>query len=286
LPIHLHLKNEKTTVKLAREARSCLYWLPKIADKNFRGDYAPTIDEVLAHQPDYYITADDWGLSPAVNQGILKLAQKKHLQRVSVLAESPFASLHLDDLQKLDHVHVGLHFNLTHNSVCASPLHLLIYTLNPFHSKKKKQEVIRAELERQYSLLQNMGVQISHIDGHHHCHIFPVVATEVAQFSVAKKITNTRLPTHPSLWWGSKFLLPLLSLSAKRIFDRHQLKYRPFFYPPLDLFESSVKLRNALQDKGGFEIITHPAENADLAQHGCVDKYDHQRVLEFNALIK
>jgi predicted glycoside hydrolase/deacetylase ChbG (UPF0249 family) len=284
LPVHLYLSDEKTTIKFARETWTCLQWLPKIAYQKFCGHYKTPVEHLDLKNLNCLITADDWGLSPEVNQGILKLARLGVVNRVSILTGGRFSSTLLEELKQLDQVQLGLHFNLTHNNLCKSPGDLLIFTLNPFVSAKTKRVKVKKQLLKQLEELKELGVNPQHIDGHHHCHIFPFVVDEVAQISADQKIPETRLPSDPQLWLSSKFLLPLLSLFAKSVFDRHQLKYRPFFYPSLALFKHPTKLKQALRKRAGYEIIVHPAETSGAQNFDLGDSYSRQRVIEYDAL--
>ena len=45
-----------------------------------------------------YFAADDWGLSPAINLGILELARRGWLRSVSLIANAPFLHERLDEL--------------------------------------------------------------------------------------------------------------------------------------------------------------------------------------------
>lgn len=285
IPVHLHLKDEKTTLNLLREACISSYWLSKISAKSLSGHYkmkdAPALSN---YSNNCHITADDWGLSPAVNRGILKLAQDGIVNRVSILADAAYANLYLDELKQIKNIEVGLHLNLTYNTKHDSPGKLLLYTLNPFVPAKRKRAYFKFEVEKQISLLKELSLPISHIDGHHHCHIFPYVSKVVAQAAQAHSIFQTRLPTEKSLWKTSRFILPLFSLYARHVFQRAKLEYRPFFYPTLSLFQDSEKFKDALKNKGGFEVIVHPATEGDLHLIGCEDDYNHQRVIEFNGL--
>ncbi len=140
------------------------------------------------------ITADDWGLSPGVNLGILKLAQLGIVRRVSLMANAPFLTEHLSDLCVLKSVQLGLHFNLTygrplgnlspnspllkksHNSTpqfISSPTQLLLRWMNPFTNQSHLIQEVHAELCQQLDYLVSIGVQIHYLDGHQHIHLLP-----------------------------------------------------------------------------------------------------------------
>ncbi|PIP93263.1 MAG: hypothetical protein COW00_12055 [Bdellovibrio sp. CG12_big_fil_rev_8_21_14_0_65_39_13] len=287
IPVHLNLDHQVTTIKICKELVVSFYWLSKIFIKKMTGHYKQQ-NALDHHEEDCaqecHIAADDWGLSPAINRGILKLAQGGIVKRVSVMPECSFANYLLDDLKKIKDLEIGLHLNFTYKKKVDSPLKFLFFMFNPLISPRFKKSYIQEQIDSQLKAMQNLDLHPMHIDGHHHCHIFPYVAPLVAQTAEKLKIKQTRLPTESSLWLSNKFLLPFLSLFAKKSFEKHQLNYRPFFYPTLKLLKDDAKLRKALSRKSGFEVIVHPADEADLHLNDCADHYNHERVIEYKSL--
>ena len=84
LPLTLYLGEEKRPWRMLRESIAILIGLPLLAYRYWRGYYAKlTLDGQL-------FTADDWGLSPGVNDGILRLARRGVVRRVSIMARDGF----------------------------------------------------------------------------------------------------------------------------------------------------------------------------------------------------
>lgn len=281
LPIHLHLNSEKTTVKLIRESIATLRWLSKIYYQNKKKYYR--FDSEVNLNQYYFITADDWGLSPSINRGILKLAQDGVVTRVSIMADGRYVDSYLDELVKLKKVELGLHFNLTHENCFKSPLDLLKNMISPF-KKANKEAQIYNELERQFGIIKKMGIKVSYADGHHHCHVFPVVSKIFLNFLNKENIKESRLPYSFRFVFSQKILLLIFSLMAKKNYDKLGISYKPFFYPNFSKIHSSDSLRKVLLKKTGYEIITHPSDLADLEFLSIKDNYNHERVKEFNLL--
>jgi predicted glycoside hydrolase/deacetylase ChbG (UPF0249 family) len=61
----------------------------------------------------FRITADDWGLTPAINLGILNLAQSGVVRRVSLMAWAPSVECHLNELLQVSDIELGLHLDFT-----------------------------------------------------------------------------------------------------------------------------------------------------------------------------
>jgi chitin disaccharide deacetylase len=105
------------------------------------------------------INADDYGLSPLFNKGILELAEKKIITSISVMIKRKY--IKKSDLQNLEGFSIGLHLELDENST-------------------------KAEIERQVEKFAiKLGKLPSHLDGHQHKHLTPNNLPKV--ISVAKK---------------------------------------------------------------------------------------------------
>lgn len=282
LPIHLHLKSEKSTVRILKESLETAYWLSKIYFQNLRKYYYFESDEINFNKH-YFITADDWGISPSVNRGILKLAQKGIVTRVSVMADGLYVGNYLDELKSIKGIELGLHLNFTHENYFKSPIDLLVNMIGPF-KKQQKELLVKNEIKRQYDIMKKFDINVSYADGHHHCHIFPGVVNAFSHFLQEKNINETRLPLSWSFLFSEKILLLIFSINAKTKFDRLGISYRPFFYPDFEKIDSTDLLRKQLSNKIGHEIITHPSDLADFTLLSINDRYNHGRVKEFNLL--
>lgn len=230
-----------------------------------------------------YITADDWGISPGVNEGILKLVERGLISRVSLMADAPFLERHLKELRKNHHLQLGLHFNLTHRKKFTSPTHFAIHWF--FHRKNQKQWV-RNELYHQLTHLKKLNLPIHYFDSHQHVHILPGFFYTIHDILKSENIFQVRIPLDWSLWKTSKcFLIPLsllTRLSAQKL-QFHTLK---FYYPPLKLFHDPNKLWMKLQQNSDHEVLVHPALSDDFDSLNIPDSYRQGRRIEFEALMK
>ena len=233
------------------------------------------------------ITADDWGLSRGVNQGILQLVQKGVVRRVSLLANGPELHHGLSELLQLsvsNKVELGLHFNLTYGKCSSSPFRILLRWLNFFDNPKKRVLRVRSEFTTQLQKLQSEGVSVRYMDGHQHIHLVPGLLEAIADLLKAAQIQYVRLPYDPALWISAKAPVAFLALIARPIFKRHGFLYRPFIYPSLKSFEQPHLLKALIQKHPHSEIIVHPAEFNDLDDLEYPDSYTEGRIIEFQAL--
>lgn len=121
------------------------------------------------------LCADDFGMNPAINRGILSLAEKGRLCATSILVDGPVASTDINDLLNSG-LQLGLHLNLTESfdqqDFCM-PLKKLVrhsYTL------RLSRPALNNAIRRQLGLFTDItGMYPAYIDGHQHVHQLPIV---------------------------------------------------------------------------------------------------------------
>lgn len=124
------------------------------------------------------ICADDFGMNPAVSQGIAQLADQARLSATSAMTLAPGWPTDVAWLRPLRHrLDVGLHldwtspFAIAAGHGCSLPQLMLrtrLHRLNP-------QQVLHS-IERQLDLFEtHWQAPPDHVDGHQHIHQFPVI---------------------------------------------------------------------------------------------------------------
>jgi predicted glycoside hydrolase/deacetylase ChbG (UPF0249 family) len=286
LPVHLYLFKEKSPDRILAEALSILTGLPRLRFRLRNGCYNKL-------SPPTGITADDWGLSRAVNHGIYELAREEVVKRVSLMANCSYLTHRLEDLKKIPSITLGIHFNLTYGRPLSPtyktlpPKQLLFKFLNPFQSSKVKQELIRQiqeELRLQLEVLKKNQVQIAYFDGHHHIHLIPGLLSSVSPILHEYGISTVRVPYDPSIWFSSKFPLNILSPILRHAVLKQGFKTMEAFYPQETHFQDHGKMRGKLNRNPHAEIIVHPASRNDIASLEFPDSYTEGRVQEYRAL--
>lgn len=281
LPVTLLLIAEKSFRAMGAEVLQILFGIPRLAWRNRQGHYARPPESFL--KPGPWITADDWGLSPGVNEGILALARLGVIKRVSAMARGRSLEHGLAELKALPEVKIGLHFDLTHGG--RSPGRVLIDWVHPSGARRARaRESVREAFTAQASELERAGIEIRYLDGHHHIHLAPGMITALAPLLEARGIREVRLPYESRLWFGPKAAINLLSVLARGSFRKHGLRWLPCHYPSSQTFADPGRLRADLARRPGTEVITHPASRDDIAALGIPDSYTAGRVTEFRAL--
>ena len=131
------------------------------------------------------INADDFGISPGANQAIAALHKKGVISSATLLVDLPYAK-DAAEIAKKQNLPTGLHFNLT---------------LGPLAKYKNRADFerqlllgqvrlkfIKAELNRQYQKMLDLGLTPTHIDSHQHTHNWPQLFPVFARFARDKEI--------------------------------------------------------------------------------------------------
>ncbi len=154
------------------------------------------------------VNADDFGADQSRNQGIWKGIEAGAITSVSVLANGPASHEAMEKLQKqgTQRVSVGLHFNVSEGRPLYGSLSLLVGDEGFFLGKKACLKLllheadealtkeVALELKAQLDWALSWGIPITHIDGHHHVHIFPAVVDVLLEHARAAGIAWIRLP--------------------------------------------------------------------------------------------
>ncbi len=240
------------------------------------------------------ISADDWGLSPAVNRGILTLAKLGIIKRVSLMANTPYLAEGLSELKQIQGIQLGIHFNLTYGRPLRSQPNPPLFISSPgkvfwkwiFDNRSSALQEFRSELLAQLNRLHLQGVKIEHLDGHQHIHLLPGLIDGVSDILKSYGIQNVRLPYDPHLWLTSKFPILLLSLLLRPTLKQNGFVSLPFIYPSLQDFQNKRKLKLIVQKYPHCEILVHPADANDIHTLEFPDSYMEGRLIEYRALYR
>ena len=153
------------------------------------------------------VNADDFGLHPLINEGILESHQKGIVTSTSLLASGEAFDDAIMLAKETETLGVGIHICLVGGlaPVCDpnEVSSLLVNGKFPethtefmkrlFTGKINGQE-LRKEIEAQFNKIMSTGVPITHIDGHQHMHVLPQVLPIVAEQMKRYGINKIRMP--------------------------------------------------------------------------------------------
>lgn len=237
------------------------------------------------------VNADDFGLSPGVNLGILKGIHEGILTSTSMMVNGPSAAHAFDLAKEHPEIDIGVHLNATDfapllhphkvsslsdgNGLFRGIPHLLAVAL----ASRRARRELRAEWHEQISRALSLGVPISHLDSHHHVHMAPWIFEIAASLAEEFRIPYIRISDEGRSLGASPALRGLLSafhprpykikrymLSAAAALDRRRkgaLRSADFF---VDTFlpqgpRPIYWLRAVISalPRGVTELICHPA---------------------------
>lgn len=241
-------------------------------------------------------TADDWGISPGVNAGILELVSLGVVRRVSVMATSEYLETHLNELIASP-AELGIHFNLTFgkpmgqgyrwlvdsSGYLRAPARLLALWQLPFVRGKLAHE-IQKELTLQLGRLLELKVKVSYFDSHHHSHLLPGLMRALKPTLFQNGIRTVRLPLDPGLNWTAQAPVYWLSLWNRKSFQKLGFHSLPFVYPNLEDLSDAERLKARVGEKQMAEVIVHPAKTMDFEALNISDSYRAGRLVEFQVL--
>lgn len=244
------------------------------------------------------LCADDWGMSPGVNLGILDLCRAGLVRRVSLFGNLAGLEPGLKELLALKGLEFSLHLNFTYGRPLSRPEEVpslvredgAFLPLGAFARAALAGRLPARELElearAQARRLKAAGVPLTGVEGHHHVHIFKPVFAAVAGALRGEGLLWARLPAdraHLPSWLAGKYFRRWL-LSGKAPPAARGFELRPTMYlRPADL-KSAARLEKKVFGKD--PVLAHPALYNDLPLMEYADPYQEGRVLEYRKLME
>ena len=256
------------------------------------------------------INGDDFGYSLAVNRGVVDAYQRGVLTSASLMVNEAATEHAVRLAHENPGLAVGLHLSLVLGRAALPPSEIphiadrdgyfsrspLRAGLKYFFNRDARREV-KLEMRRQFEAFRATGLRFSHVDGHNHLHMHPVVFDELItlceEFDVKRvRIVGGDSRTHFEITranWPAKFLLS----SVFRVLGRacsQRLRGRGFTVPPVvyGLLQSGsldedylLKLLRRIDRRGG-EIYLHP-RTGDASEAECQENSGGER--ELSALL-
>lgn len=135
-----------------------------------------------------YVNADDFGFSHGVNMAIYKGCTEGIVNSTSIMMNQSGTEEAIQLSKKMNHVSIGVHVNLTNgNSLCSpNKVKNLVNSKGKFccgfvklvcrtmYLKRMKFQIWR-EIEAQIKAALNNDIALSHIDGHRHIQMIPMI---------------------------------------------------------------------------------------------------------------
>ena len=134
------------------------------------------------------ITADDFGLHPAVNEAVESAHRAGVLTTASLMVAAPAAQDAAQRARALPGLHVGLHLTLADGCSVLPQRQIpdLVDSHDRFHdnmvsagwrffASPRVRAQLAAEIRAQFAAFAQLGLSLDHLDAHKHFHLHPTV---------------------------------------------------------------------------------------------------------------
>jgi len=169
------------------------------------------------------ITGDDFGFSLSVNEAIEEAHRHGILSCASLMVGGKAAKDAVDRARRLSSLRVGLHLVLVHGSPILPPTmlpdlvtkkgefspHLVRAGMNFFFRKQVRRQ-LEDEIRAQFQAFLDTGLQLDHVNSHHHLHLHPTLLGIVLRVGRDYGMGAVRFPYEPPIpsWRASRKDLP------------------------------------------------------------------------------
>ena len=231
------------------------------------------------------VNADDFGLHPLINAGIIKGHQEGFITSTSLMPSAPCWQEAVRLAKDNPRLGIGVHLTLVGGVPSVLPKEQVSSLLDDdglflpdyvafakrYYSGAVKRSELEAELRAQLERALSCGVNITHIDSHQHTHVLPGINSLVLKLSNEYNIIRVRIPKEGYLFTGGfqtgvgrligrsglSFCADMAALRA----DSLGLRHPQHFYGMLAGGHLNAQLiANILRQlpEGVSEIMTHP----------------------------
>ncbi|WP_298214589.1 hopanoid biosynthesis-associated protein HpnK [Acidocella sp.] len=250
-------------------------------------------------------SADDFGLTEAVNEAVEQAHRRGRLSQASLMVAAPAAADAVRRARDLPGLKVGLHLVLVEGDSALGHARLSHITgpdgrfsgsqarlgARYFFSPAARRE-LRAEIEAQFAAFAATGLALHHADAHKHFLLHPTIARMMIETGRRYGLRRLRVPAEPPgvmaalgarVGWGDRALYAwtrLLRWQARGLEVPDQvfgLKWSG------RMTRARIERILANLPEGRTEIYTHPATRRDATLTRLMPDYDH--VGEFEALL-
>ena len=175
------------------------------------------------------ITADDFGLHPAVNAAVEAAHRSGVLTATSLMVGAPAVQEAARLARALPSLRVGLHLTFADGAAVLprSQIPDLVDADNRFHDNMaaagwrffalpRVRAQLAAEIHAQFAAFARLGLTLDHLDAHKHFHLHPTVLALALRIGRGFGLRAVRIPAEPHVA-ASRLLAPWLALMRARV---------------------------------------------------------------------
>jgi hopanoid biosynthesis associated protein HpnK len=240
------------------------------------------------------ITADDFGLHPAVNEAVEHAHRAGVLTATSLMVGTSAAQDAARRARALPQLRVGLHLTL-----CDGPAVLprrqipdlvdrdgrfhdnMVSTGWRFFASQRVRAQLAAEIRAQFAAFARLGLSLDHLDAHKHFHLHPTVLALALRIGRDFGLRAVRVPAEPGAAMAA-LLMPWFALMRYRL--RHAgMQCNDHIFGVTDsgsMTEARLLQHLAALPAGVTEIYLHPGTASGAAIAPSMGGYRHRDELE------
>ncbi len=247
-------------------------------------------------RPRLIINADDFGWSRSINRAVAEAHDNGAVASTSLMAGGPAFEEAARLAAGRPGLGVGLHLNLTQGAPQsqAGQVPSLCDGRGAFLSRSRllwrsavglvRPAEVARELAAQYEKLISQGIRPTHLDGHQHIHVLPLIRAVAFSFAQDQGLA-VRIPLEELIWAGGgqldgrelarvgrKLAFKPRALQARAAARRKDLAMNDHFRSPFGLVARRGRIDRASFGRllenlrpGVTELMVHPALDADAA---------------------
>lgn len=236
-------------------------------------------------------TADDFGLSPAVNEAVERAHREGVLTHASLMVSGEAAADAVRRARRLPGLKVGLHLVVIEgvSTVTGTWFGSDQFLLGLRHAWRRR--ALEAEVRAQFAAFAETGLPLSHADAHKHMHLHPMVGAALVRVGREFGLRRVRVPAEPPAIMARLGVPPTpasRAMHAGTRLLRHQARSAGMAVPDAvfglawsgHMTEARLLALLPALPPGDVEIYFHPATHADPTTAQLMPDYEHAAELE------
>jgi hopanoid biosynthesis associated protein HpnK len=247
------------------------------------------------------VTADDFGLHPAVNRAVEQAAREGVLTATSLMVGAPAAADAVRRARELPALAVGLHLVLADGWSVLPPSRIpaLVDERGRFGNNMVRDGVrffalplvrrqLEAEIRAQFQAFADTGLPLDHVNAHKHFHLHPTLLEMLLRIGGEFGVPAVRLPREPA--WAARraggpiagatvagLLSPWLAIMRRRL-RAARIAHNDYVFGMSDsgaMDEARLLEILGRLPEGATEIYLHPAVQSGAAIAPSMSGYRH-----------
>lgn len=249
------------------------------------------------------INADDFGISPEVNQCIAECFLQQLIDRTSIMVNMPYAQEAVEIARKCGFLDtVGLHINLTEGNPLTEKIKSTVFcdasgsfsqggrtTRSRIYLDKMTKEAVYEEIAAQCQRYLDLGCVLMHADSHQHIHtslsLVDMILVALQKYGFESVRLSRNIPLH-EISGIKRIYKGIINNKIKEYNAKHnKYKMATEFFGNMDDVERF--LTNEAQEQDTIEAMTHPGmlrEDGmvyDVLNQKCIGEWK-DRIFEIN----